>query len=171
MYFLDFLMQLTFFFKFWKISYFTCNYFKVSPYTCMQEPVDRFSLQSSCRASCPLPADGGPLPRPPVRPSAGVFRLGRGAPDRVGDLEEHERNLLRRSGETDRIWNRREQASSRSLTDLRVFAFTVQEDMQRMFIWEGNKHQIEENNRGFLMGSKHFTMAMNKYGDLVRTKV
>uniref|UniRef100_A0A674PHY4 Cathepsin 12 n=1 Tax=Takifugu rubripes TaxID=31033 RepID=A0A674PHY4_TAKRU len=37
-------------------------------------------------------------------------------------------------------------------------------------IWEGNKQQIEDNNQGFLMGSKHFTMAMNKYGDLVRTK-
>lgn len=50
------------------------------------------------------------------------------------------------------------------------FSFIVQEDMQRKFIWEGNKLQIEENNRGFLLGSKHFMMAMNKYGDLVRTK-
>eukprot|EP00066_Takifugu_rubripes_P023646 XP_011612912.1 PREDICTED: cathepsin L1-like [Takifugu rubripes] len=40
------------------------------------------------------------------------------------------------------------------------------EDMQRKVIWEGNKQQIEDNNQGFLMGSKHFTMAMNKYGDL-----
>lgn len=43
--------------------------------------------------------------------------------------------------------------------------------MQRKFIWEGHKQQIEENNRGFLLGSKHFMMAMNKYGDLVRTKL
>lgn len=50
------------------------------------------------------------------------------------------------------------------------FSFIVQEDMQRKFIWEGHKQQIEENNRGFLLGSKHFIMAMNKYGDLVRTK-
>lgn len=58
-----------------------------------------------------------------------------------------------------------------TLTDGDVFAFIVQEDIQRKVIWEGNKQQIEENNQGFLMGSKHFTMAMNKYGDLVRTNV
>lgn len=58
-----------------------------------------------------------------------------------------------------------------TLTDGDVFACVVQEDMQRKIIWEGNKQQIEDNNQGFLLGSKHFTMAMNKYGDLVRTEV
>lgn len=58
-----------------------------------------------------------------------------------------------------------------TLTDGDVFACVVQEDMQRKVIWEGNKQQIEDNNQGFLLGSKHFTMAMNKYGDLVRTEV
>lgn len=104
-FFLTFLMQLTFYSKWWQISYFTGNYFKISHYTFIQEQVEKFSLRSSCRASCPLPADGGPVPRPLVRPSAGVFRFRWGGPDRVGDLEEHERNLLRRSGETDQIWN------------------------------------------------------------------
>lgn len=106
------LMQLMFYSKCWKCSYFTGNYCNISHYTFLQEQVERFSLRSSCRSSCPLPADGGPLPRPPVWPSAGVFRLGWGDPDWVGDLEEHEWNLLRRFGETDHIWNTRDHMCS-----------------------------------------------------------
>lgn len=30
---------------------------------------------------------------------------------------------------------------------------------------------IEDNNQGFFMGMRPFTMAMNKYGDLVRSNV
>lgn len=43
--------------------------------------------------------------------------------------------------------------------------------MQRRAIWEENKRMIEDNNRGFLMGRRPFTMVMNKYGDLVRSSV
>lgn len=46
-----------------------------------------------------------------------------------------------------------------------------QDDMERRVIWEGNKQLIEENNRRFLMGMKSFSMAMNRYGDLVRSIV
>uniref|UniRef100_A0A8C2XCH0 Cathepsin 12 n=1 Tax=Cyclopterus lumpus TaxID=8103 RepID=A0A8C2XCH0_CYCLU len=38
-------------------------------------------------------------------------------------------------------------------------------------IWETNKQMIEDNNQGFFMGRRPFTMAMNKYGDLVRRRV
>lgn len=41
--------------------------------------------------------------------------------------------------------------------------------MQRKVIWEENKRMIEDNNQRFFMGMRPFTMAMNKYGDLVRT--
>ncbi|XP_030288335.1 cathepsin L1 [Sparus aurata] len=40
------------------------------------------------------------------------------------------------------------------------------DDLQRRVIWESNKRIIEDNNQGFLMGMRPFTMAMNKYGDL-----
>uniref|UniRef100_A0A3P8UWL7 Cathepsin 12 n=1 Tax=Cynoglossus semilaevis TaxID=244447 RepID=A0A3P8UWL7_CYNSE len=43
------------------------------------------------------------------------------------------------------------------------------DDLQRRAIWEDNKLKIEDNNQGFLMGIRSYTMAMNKYGDLVRT--
>ncbi|XP_039985537.1 procathepsin L [Xiphias gladius] len=42
------------------------------------------------------------------------------------------------------------------------------DDMQRRAIWEENKQIIEDNNQGFFMGMRPFTMAMNKYGDLTR---
>lgn len=41
--------------------------------------------------------------------------------------------------------------------------------MQRMVIWEDNKRKIEDHNQGFLMGRRSFALAMNKYGDLVRS--
>lgn len=43
--------------------------------------------------------------------------------------------------------------------------------MQRKVIWEENMRMIEDNNQRFFMGMRPFTMAMNKYGDLVRTNV
>lgn len=43
--------------------------------------------------------------------------------------------------------------------------------MQRRSIWEENRQMIEDNNQGFFMGRRPFTMAMNKYGDLVRRRV
>ncbi|XP_008305368.1 cathepsin L1 [Cynoglossus semilaevis] len=42
------------------------------------------------------------------------------------------------------------------------------DDLQRRAIWEDNKLKIEDNNQGFLMGIRSYTMAMNKYGDLTR---
>ncbi|KAA8589827.1 hypothetical protein FQN60_013192 [Etheostoma spectabile] len=47
-------------------------------------------------------------------------------------------------------------------------AYKKLDDMQRRAIWEENKHMIENNNQGFFMGMRPFTMAMNKYGDLTR---
>ncbi|XP_029355651.1 cathepsin L1 isoform X2 [Echeneis naucrates] len=44
------------------------------------------------------------------------------------------------------------------------------DDMQRRVIWEDNMEMIKENNQGFFMGMRRFTMAMNKYGDLVSTE-
>uniref|UniRef100_A0A672GRE0 Cathepsin 12 n=1 Tax=Salarias fasciatus TaxID=181472 RepID=A0A672GRE0_SALFA len=38
----------------------------------------------------------------------------------------------------------------------------------RKAIWQKNKRMIEDNNQGFYMGMRPFSMAMNKYGDLVR---
>uniref|UniRef100_A0A8C9Y4D0 Cathepsin 12 n=1 Tax=Sander lucioperca TaxID=283035 RepID=A0A8C9Y4D0_SANLU len=52
-----------------------------------------------------------------------------------------------------------------------VFCVIMQDDVQRRAIWEENKHVIENNNQGFFMGMRPFTMAMNKYGDLVRSSV
>lgn len=52
-----------------------------------------------------------------------------------------------------------------------VFCVIVQDDMQRKVIWEENMRMIEDNNQRFFMGMRPFTMAMNKYGDLVRTNV
>uniref|UniRef100_A0A3Q4M3V7 Cathepsin 12 n=1 Tax=Neolamprologus brichardi TaxID=32507 RepID=A0A3Q4M3V7_NEOBR len=57
-------------------------------------------------------------------------------------------------------------------TDFSFVCFSCvnhQDDMERRVIWEGNKQLIEENNRRFLMGMKSFSMAMNRYGDLVRS--
>ncbi len=45
--------------------------------------------------------------------------------------------------------------------------FFEQDDIQRRIIWEKNKRIIEDNNQEFFMGMRPFTMAMNKYGDLV----
>lgn len=45
----------------------------------------------------------------------------------------------------------------------------VQDDVQRKAIWEDNRRMIEDNNQRFFMGMRPFSMAMNKYGDLVRT--
>ncbi|XP_029938416.1 cathepsin L1 [Salarias fasciatus] len=42
------------------------------------------------------------------------------------------------------------------------------DDMQRKAIWQKNKRMIEDNNQGFYMGMRPFSMAMNKYGDLTR---
>uniref|UniRef100_A0A7N9AKK9 Cathepsin 12 n=1 Tax=Mastacembelus armatus TaxID=205130 RepID=A0A7N9AKK9_9TELE len=49
-------------------------------------------------------------------------------------------------------------------------SYDKMDDMQRRAIWEENKQMIENNNRGFFMGMRPFTMAMNKYGDLVRCR-
>uniref|UniRef100_A0A3B4VNV9 Cathepsin 12 n=1 Tax=Seriola dumerili TaxID=41447 RepID=A0A3B4VNV9_SERDU len=43
-----------------------------------------------------------------------------------------------------------------------------EDDMERRAIWEENMRMIEDNNQGFFMGMRPFTMAMNKYGDLTR---
>uniref|UniRef100_A0A8C2XKK8 Cathepsin 12 n=1 Tax=Cyclopterus lumpus TaxID=8103 RepID=A0A8C2XKK8_CYCLU len=48
-------------------------------------------------------------------------------------------------------------------------AYEDTDDMQRRNIWETNKQMIEDNNQGFFMGRRPFTMAMNKYGDLSLT--
>lgn len=50
-----------------------------------------------------------------------------------------------------------------------ALSFTSQDNIQRRAIWEENMREIEDNNQGFFMGTRMFTMAMNKYGDLVRT--
>ncbi|XP_034036352.1 cathepsin L1 isoform X2 [Thalassophryne amazonica] len=42
------------------------------------------------------------------------------------------------------------------------------DDVQRRAIWEQNMHLIDDNNKGFFLGTRGFTMAMNKYGDLTR---
>ncbi|XP_071343035.1 digestive cysteine proteinase 2 [Trachinotus anak] len=42
------------------------------------------------------------------------------------------------------------------------------DDIERRAIWEGNMRMIEDNNQGFFMGMRLFTMVMNKYGDLTR---
>ncbi|CAL8256096.1 unnamed protein product [Merluccius merluccius] len=42
------------------------------------------------------------------------------------------------------------------------------DDIERRVIWEHNNRLIEDNNHEFFMGSKPFSMAMNKYGDLSR---
>ncbi|KAK2835838.1 hypothetical protein Q5P01_016322 [Channa striata] len=47
-------------------------------------------------------------------------------------------------------------------------SYDEMDDIQRKAIWEGNKRMIEDNNHRFLVGTKHFAMAMNKYGDLTR---
>lgn len=52
-----------------------------------------------------------------------------------------------------------------------MLSFVLQDDMQRQIIWEENKQMIENNNQGFFRGMRPFTMAMNKYGDLVRSTV
>ncbi|XP_028300170.1 cathepsin L1 isoform X2 [Gouania willdenowi] len=41
-------------------------------------------------------------------------------------------------------------------------------DNRRKSIWELNKRMIDDNNQGFYMGMKPFSMAMNKYGDLTK---
>lgn len=56
-------------------------------------------------------------------------------------------------------------------TTILCFCVIVQDDLQRRVIWESNKRIIDDNNQGFLMGMRPFTMAMNKYGDLVRSCV
>ncbi|XP_042370270.1 procathepsin L [Plectropomus leopardus] len=47
-------------------------------------------------------------------------------------------------------------------------AYEEMDDMHRRAIWEDNKQIIENNNHGFFMGMRPFSMAMNKYGDLTR---
>ncbi|KAM9385863.1 digestive cysteine proteinase 2 [Pholidichthys leucotaenia] len=47
-------------------------------------------------------------------------------------------------------------------------SYDESDDMQRRAIWEENKRVIEDNNQGFFMGMRPFTMAMNKYGDLTK---
>uniref|UniRef100_A0A3Q0S8U0 Cathepsin 12 n=1 Tax=Amphilophus citrinellus TaxID=61819 RepID=A0A3Q0S8U0_AMPCI len=42
------------------------------------------------------------------------------------------------------------------------------DDMQRRTIWLENKQMIEDNNQGFLMGMRTYSMAMNRYGDLTK---
>ena len=45
------------------------------------------------------------------------------------------------------------------------------DDFERKGIWEGHLRVIKSNNMNYLQGSKGFTMAMNKYGDLVSTQI
>ncbi|XP_056269929.1 procathepsin L [Pseudoliparis swirei] len=45
-------------------------------------------------------------------------------------------------------------------------AYEDTDDVQRKNIWESNRQMIEDNNEGFFMGRRPFTMAMNRYGDL-----
>ncbi|XP_071751754.1 digestive cysteine proteinase 2 isoform X2 [Centroberyx gerrardi] len=47
-------------------------------------------------------------------------------------------------------------------------SYDEMDDMERRIIWEDNKRMIEQNNEGFFVGAKLFTMTMNKYGDLTR---
>uniref|UniRef100_A0A3B5AH46 Cathepsin L1-like n=1 Tax=Stegastes partitus TaxID=144197 RepID=A0A3B5AH46_9TELE len=47
-------------------------------------------------------------------------------------------------------------------------SYDESDDMHRRAIWEENKRLIENNNQGFFMGMRPFSMAMNKYGDLTK---
>ncbi|XP_076009744.1 digestive cysteine proteinase 2 [Genypterus blacodes] len=47
-------------------------------------------------------------------------------------------------------------------------SYDEMDDVQRRGIWEGNMQEIDDNNQGFFMGTKMFTMSMNKYGDLTK---
>ncbi|KAM7410347.1 hypothetical protein PAMA_001676 [Pampus argenteus] len=47
-------------------------------------------------------------------------------------------------------------------------AYDEMDEIQRRAIWEGNKQMIDNNNQGYFKGTRAFTMAMNKYGDMTR---
>ncbi|XP_035268354.1 cathepsin L1 [Anguilla anguilla] len=49
-------------------------------------------------------------------------------------------------------------------------SYSETDDNERRVIWESNMKLIEENNVHFLRGTKKFSMAMNKYGDLNRNE-
>uniref|UniRef100_A0A667ZIC2 Cathepsin 12 n=1 Tax=Myripristis murdjan TaxID=586833 RepID=A0A667ZIC2_9TELE len=44
------------------------------------------------------------------------------------------------------------------------------DDIERRAIWENNMRVIDENNQGFFMGTRLFTMAMNKYGAMMNAQ-
>lgn len=105
-----------------------------------------------------------------MRPTASGLRLGRSGPDRVGDLEDRTWRSLWWKGELGPTPELQLIHTRVSLWCV-VCSLTAQDDMQRRIIWEGNKRIIDDNNQRFFMGMRPFTMAMNKYGDLVRTSV
>lgn len=84
----------------------------------------------------------------------------------MGDLEKHPWNKLQRKSKADPTVQQCYKVHVYSSFSLHVF---LQDDMQRRIIWEDNNQKIEDHNQGFLMGRRSFTMAMNKYGDLVRS--
>ncbi|XP_056132803.1 procathepsin L [Lampris incognitus] len=47
-------------------------------------------------------------------------------------------------------------------------SYDEKDDVERRGIWEENLRLIDENNQGGFFGTKQFTMAMNRYGDLTR---
>ncbi|XP_064188616.1 procathepsin L [Anguilla rostrata] len=49
-------------------------------------------------------------------------------------------------------------------------SYSETDDNERRVIWESNMKLIEENNVHFFRGTKKFSMAMNKYGDLNRNE-
>lgn len=116
-----------------------------------------------------LSAESCSVRRPAVRPAARAGGLGWGSPDRVGDLEKQPRHKLRGISETG--------STSKTLAttiSAHVWCFLCinhQDDMQRRTIWVENKRKIEDNNHGFLVGMRTYRMAMNRYGDLVRSSV
>lgn len=46
-------------------------------------------------------------------------------------------------------------------------SFLKSDNIRRRAIWEKNRKLIEDNNNNFNIGMSEYTMAMNKYGDLV----
>lgn len=106
-----------------------------------------------------------------MRPTASGLRFGRSGLDRVGDLEERTWRSLWWKGEPGPTPELQLIHITRASLWRVVCSLTAQDDMQRRIIWEGNKRIIDDNNQRFFMGIRPFTMAMNKYGDLVRTSV
>lgn len=131
-------------------------------------------LWCSRRATCHLPAGCSSAVHPAVRPTAGGLGLWWVGPHRVGGLEEPAWHQLRWECERrSYTWNLRGQLSfleweNKGWCDgVAVVCCLLQNDAHRRNIWEENKRMIDDNNNRFFMGMRPFTMAMNKYGDLV----